>query len=373
MNRINLFRNPTIQEAAICKTPAKNALLAWGKTNFEKTGGVVVFAALLIVCSVAVGCSSNSSKPATSNNPNPTAPSAAPQMLANSSVPAAVAPEAKPAQKKVTRKRPATVTYVDKTYGVSFEYPRRYAIETGDAASDLLGSSPLPMNFALPGGTVLAAVELPETGFANTDFSSAFFDVSVNNRISEEDCGRFAVPETPFSTAAVTTSVAASPEPAAPVQNASPAGTQGQAASDAPKADVTASETASSSEAKSSEANTPETKTAAPAGNSSPAGMTPAVAPAPRVMLSDMEMRKTEVVSGEGNQQSDTKYFHVYQNGACYEFALNVTTVASQADGEMKHVDRDKVFNRLHGILATVKINSIETEKEAASAATPAK
>jgi hypothetical protein len=376
MNRINLFRNTSFQESAICNTPAKHDFLAWGKTNFEKSGGVVVFAALLIICSIAVGCSSNSSKPATSNNSSPAAPSAPPQMLANSSVPAPAAPD-KPAPKKVTRKRPATVTYVDKTYGVSFEYPRRYAIETGDAANDLLSSRALPMNFALTGGTVLAAVVLPETGFANTDFSSAFFDVSVNNRISEEDCERFAAPETPASTA-VTPSVQASSEPPAPVQNASAAGTQRQAASDAPKADVKAEETASSSEtntseAKTSETKTPEAKTATPAENSSPASTTPAVAPAPKVMLSDMEMRKTEAVSGEGNQQSDTKYFHVYQNGACYEFALNVTTVATQNDGEMKHVDRDKVFNRLRGILATVKINPIEAEKEAASAPVPAK
>ena len=75
-------------------------------------------------------------------------------------------------------------------------------------------------------------------------------------------------------------------------------------------------------------------------------------------MLGDLELRSTEAVSGEGTRQSDSKYFHVFQNGACYEFALNVTTVASE-DGVMKHVDRDKVFGRLEKILATVKINPI--------------
>jgi hypothetical protein len=58
---------------------------------------------------------------------------------------------------------------------------------------------------------------------------------------------------------------------------------------------------------------------------------------------------------------SDSKYFHVYQNGACHEFALNVTTDAS-AEGLVKHVDRDKVFNRLEQILSTVKINPITPE-----------
>ena len=84
-------------------------------------------------------------------------------------------------------------------------------------------------------------------------------------------------------------------------------------------------------------------------------------------MLGDLELRATEAVSGEGSRQSDSKYFHVFQNGACYEFALNVTTVASE-DGVMKHFDRDKVFDRLEKILATVKINPVEQEQVAKQA-----
>ena len=83
-------------------------------------------------------------------------------------------------------------------------------------------------------------------------------------------------------------------------------------------------------------------------------------------MLGDLELRATEAVAGEGSRQSDSKYFHVFQNGACYEFGLNVTTVASDA-GVTKHVDRDKVFGRLEQILSTVKIDSAKT-----SAAEPA-
>jgi hypothetical protein len=77
-------------------------------------------------------------------------------------------------------------------------------------------------------------------------------------------------------------------------------------------------------------------------------------------MLGDLELRATEAVSGEGSRQSDSKYFHVFQNGSCYEFALNVTTVASD-QGVTRHVDRDKVFNRLEQILSTVKINPVAT------------
>ena len=88
-------------------------------------------------------------------------------------------------------------------------------------------------------------------------------------------------------------------------------------------------------------------------------------------MLGDLELRATEAVSGEGTRQSDSKYFHVYQNGSCYEFALNVTTDAS-AEGLVKHVDRDKVFNRLEQILATVKIDAQKAAAPEATAETAA-
>ena len=85
-----------------------------------------------------------------------------------------------------------------------------------------------------------------------------------------------------------------------------------------------------------------------------------------KLLIGDMELRATEAVSGEGTRQSDSKYFHVFQNGACYEFALNVTTDASE-EGLVKHIDRDKVFTRLEQILATVKINPITPEVSAES------
>ena len=93
-----------------------------------------------------------------------------------------------------------------------------------------------------------------------------------------------------------------------------------------------------------------------------------------KLMLGDLELRATEAVSGEGTRQSDSKYFHVFQNGSCYEFALNVTTDASE-EGLVKHVDRDKVFTRLEQILATVKIDAVKINPVAppeVSAETPA-
>ena len=307
MTRINTFRNTRTS-------------LAWGKRLATGAMGdinVYVFAAVLIVCSIAVGCSSDKPKPVSSNNQIPVTQ---PQPQA---MPApAVQAESKPAPKKpVVHKRPATVNYADKTYGVTFEYPRRYAIETGDAATELLASNPIAMNFVQPGGVALAAVELPETGYVNTDFSSAFFNVSVHKSLTADQCSQFAVPAMKSA------------------NSAAPASPSTDVAKDAPKSD-SADKTASTDSANSAK---------------------PADDLANKLLIGDMELRATEAVSGEGTRQSDSKYFHIYQNGACYEFALNVTTDASE-EGLVKHVDRDKIFNRLEQILSTVKINSVTPE-----------
>ncbi len=98
---------------------------------------------------------------------------------------------AKPVHKKVVRKAPVTVTYADKTSGVSFQYPRKYSLETGDAANQLVSSDPVPMNFVQPGGVAIAAVTLPTSVYPNGDLAAAFFDVSVNKALTAEQCGEF--------------------------------------------------------------------------------------------------------------------------------------------------------------------------------------
>jgi hypothetical protein len=307
--------------------------LTWGKN-----ASALVFAAVLIICSVTVGCSSDKPKPVSSNNQIPvTQPQAQAQPMPAPMVQA----ENKPTPKKtVVHKKPATVNYTDKTYGVTFEYPRRYAIETGDAASELIQTNPVPMNFVQSGGVALAAVELPETGYINTDFSSAFFNVSVHKTLTADQCSEFAVPQSkPVATSETAAASTEVPKTEAPKPDAAPA----------TKSDP--QPTANSDQAKSS----------TPASDASSNS---------KLMLGDMELRATEAVTGEGTRQSDSKYFHIYQNGSCYEFTLNVTTDAS-AEGLVKHVDRDKVFNRLEQILSTVKINPI-TPEVTAEAPTPA-
>ena len=325
MTRINMFRSMRETE-----------FLAWGKGNLSAW----IFAAVLIICSVTVGCSSDKSKPVTSNNQIPVA-----QPAALPAIPApAMRAESKPMPKKtVVHKKAATVNYADKTYGVTFEYPRRYAIETGDAATQLLAQNPLAMNFVQPGGVALAAVELPETNYTNTDFSSAYFNVSVHKSLTADQCSEFAMPASKVT----------KPEPALQSEVAK----QDLSSVDSKTADAkpAASETSTAKVDPKSDVKTDDSNS--------------------KLLIGDMELRATEAVSGEGTRQSDSKYFHVFQNGGCYEFALNVTTDASE-EGLVKHVDRDKVFNRLEQILSTVKISAVTpevtAEAPASTSATPA-
>jgi len=331
MTRTNRFSSAKI---AVSKIAESRNSVTWGKNT-----GALLFAALLIVCSLTVGCSKDKPKPVSANMQIPATQNPTPNTMLSSNLAAPVALPEKPAPKKVVRKRPATVTYVDQTYGVSFDYPRKYGLETGNAANELVASSPLPMNFVVPGGVALAAVELPETAFADTDLSAAYFNVSVNKAVTADQCSEFAVPQP--KTVASSDATQGSTQPA-PAQAAT--STTAAAAPSAPAAPVTPTSA------------TATTATASAASQTS------------KLMLGDLELQSAEAVAGEGDRQSDTKYFHIFQNGGCYEFALNVTTIAHETEGTMKHVDRDKVFNRLASILATVKINPVAAPEVTASA-----
>jgi hypothetical protein len=386
MTRINLNRINALRSIQ-----GSREFLAWGKNgnaknlntnNFQNiqrnilgNANALIFAAVLIACSITVGCTSDKPKSisATSQIPAPQVPSA----TAPISAPVLQA-ENKPAPKKVVHKKPATVNYTDKNYGVTFEYPRRYAIETGDAATDLLTSSPVPMNFVQPGGVALAAVELPETGYANTDFSSAFFDVSVHKNLTADQCSEFAVPQPKVMPASMSTTSAE-----ASTANTAAGGTtstQAEAQSVPTATAIASSDAKASAEQQSDTKVSNATAADSSASNvgssntSSNATSSASEAQGSKLVLGDLELRATEAVSGEGTRQSDAKYFHIYRNGACYEFAVNVTTVASE-DGITKHVDRDRVFANLEKILATVKIDEVKNSSATTpevNAATPA-
>jgi hypothetical protein len=301
MNRINLFRNSAVRGMTFPGTafpgnPVTLESVTWGKINFEKTTGAVVFAALLIVCSIAVGCSSDKPQPASSNNspamtqPTPSAVSTPPAPVQQAA--------AKPVHKKVVRKAPVMLAYTDKTSGVSFQYPKKYSLKTGDSAEQLVSSAPVAMDFVQAGGVAVAAVAVPETAYPKSDLGPAFFDVSVNKALTAEQCGEF------LETKA-----------ASPAETGTPA------------------------------------ETTAPA--------TPAAVQTAKLMIGDMELQSAETLATQGTREEASKYYHVFENGACYEFALKVSTTNIDNQGGAMHVDRGEVFKRLEKILATVKIAAL--------------
>ncbi|MGZ4872785.1 MAG: hypothetical protein ACXVK3_13025 [Candidatus Angelobacter sp.] len=72
-----------------------------------------------------------------------------------------------------------------------------------------------------------------------------------------------------------------------------------------------------------------------------------------------VESAKTESVT----EQSEARYYHHFENGACYEFALGV----EDAPGTTKPVDHLQVFDKLERIMTTVKIKSDPVPVVAAS------
>lgn len=141
------------------------------------------------------GCSKGSSKPASIEQPA----AINPQTMTPPVLPvAAVQPSAlmaKPAKKRVQHKAPVA-TYTEPSYGVSFRYPKSYILKTDDEQElELSELGPVQTDFIQPGGVTVAAIEMPRSSYPGTDFTSAFFIVSVNSSLSLEQCRQFAFPK----------------------------------------------------------------------------------------------------------------------------------------------------------------------------------
>jgi hypothetical protein len=248
---------------------------------------VAVAASLLIMTTLAaIGCSKSKEPPRSSSKISTPVSSSAP--VGASTATATPVPE-KAAPKKVAKKRSSTVTYKDVASGISFQYPRKYALKTGDQAKlEWNGLGPVPMNFMQPGGVTLAAVELPRGLYPGTEFASAFFNVSMHRSLSSEECSKFGLTDTVH-----------------PDQPADPT----------------------------------------------------------KVKIGDKEFDQVEDFGGEAIKQADAKYYHLYENGACYEFTLGLGTAGYGIEEGIEPVDRSEVFSKLEKILATVKLQPV-TEKE---------
>jgi hypothetical protein len=168
-------------------------LSSWSRQ--QKIAMIAGFAILGLLFALSA-CSKQSSKPALAGLSSPASTPVTPAVTATPATsPTAVALPA-PA-KKTPKKRPANVTYSDPNSGVSFLYPRKFALTSGDKAlPQLAGVGDVPMNFVQPGGVAVATVALPDRSYPGTDFASAFFNVNVNRSVSEQECAHFAFVDT---------------------------------------------------------------------------------------------------------------------------------------------------------------------------------
>ena len=272
-----------------------------------------VFAALLMVTIFLgiIGASRSKDEPALSDPPNqnPVTDSASAGPVNATPIPHPE-PAAKP-KKKTKRPRSSTVTYVDGRHGVSFRYPRKFTLKAGEQALAESSTSSVPTNFLEPGGVTVATVELPGTLYKGTDFVQGIFQVSVHKSLTGGQCDQFA--------------------------------SQGStSAGDATAADFE------------------------PAGVKLPSEdgvVMPLKASFRGVSFSELEM---------ATDLSLTRYYHRYEGGTCYEFALGLQTKPHESVDDMPPVDDRDVFARLEKILATVKLRPLAGVSEAKAEREPA-
>ena len=188
--------------------------------------------------------------------------------------PVASVPE-KPKKALKKHHRPATAKYVNGDYGISFNYPVKYSLQSGDKLAAL------PVTYLKDGSVAIAAVDMPADSYPETDFTAALLNVSVSKDMTSDECMQFNQPS--------------------------------KAAGDV-KSTI--------------------------------------------VKLGANEYSVFEQINGEGDNKSDLKYFHLFKNNSCYEFALAVNTTDKPED--LAQVDHGKVFQQLEKILTTARIKDLQ-------------
>jgi hypothetical protein len=301
--QLGLSGSPDKKPETKIQTPSPKGLVSHSNekppTKKQKTAalaGSLIATALLGVFVFESGCSKESAKTAAVAPPNqivasqPNAPIAT---VSTTITPIASQPTAK---KKSRQRKLAASTYANPTYGVSFLYPKYDNLKEGDDANlELDGLGPVEMNFVQPGGTTISAVELPRRLYGGTNFNTAFFNVSVNPKMTSDECGQFAFPQTGDSK---TDPVAVS-----------------------------------------------------------------------KTKIGPTEFHAVEAFAEtEDNEAADVRFYHVFQNGSCYEFTLGLETAAESNSDEpkpgVKSVDSNEVFRQLNWMLSTVKIQPIATPEK---------
>jgi len=131
------------------------------------------------------GCSSKENKPVQTASSSYSQP---PVAVSQPTPVASPTPEVVAKKKPVVRK-PSTVIFADKKNGISFRYPGKFTLVTGEKAKhDAALEEALPMNFVQPGGVNVTSLALPGAA------TSSLFDVRINKNLTADECSKFAEP-----------------------------------------------------------------------------------------------------------------------------------------------------------------------------------
>ena len=90
---------------------------------------------------------------------------------------------AKPAVREL-----AFSTYSNPEYGVSFHYPRNFALEEGAAEQRVGIRSQEELEAEEPGGVLVATVAVPDDAYPNTAFAGASLQFAVNRYLTAGSC-----------------------------------------------------------------------------------------------------------------------------------------------------------------------------------------
>jgi hypothetical protein len=161
-----------------------------GKTNSQITKHnrrAVLLLGTIATLLAAVACT---------NKPKPSASSEKPvgAMVRPTAMETSAAPVVKPASTEVSEKispseKPAAkpITFKSRDYGVSFVYPWQYTFL--NAKTIAKGDESLrPKTDGNDSQFTLARVEIPKGFYADTDLKNAYFTLSLNQDIAEQDC-----------------------------------------------------------------------------------------------------------------------------------------------------------------------------------------
>lgn len=101
--------------------------------------------------------------------------------------------QGQPASKPAPREAALSV-YNNPGYGVSFRYPRNYALEEGEPEEGLPElESQEELEGEQPGAVLLATVVIPEDAYPNTTFLDGSLQFAVNPSMTAESCRDFVI------------------------------------------------------------------------------------------------------------------------------------------------------------------------------------